>query len=154
MSNIRQQPNKGIHALFQCISNLIMKCRFTHPETQEMLEIMVLQHAVWYHEARDWIWQQEQSQLTYQSLLFHCKLLESRCKQYQKARERGHVILASITVASASSIHTDALTTSPHTHCKKCGYSHPSTKSLTYGQQCYTCSSSNHFTALCKQRRW
>ena len=122
------------------------------PKTQEMLRIMVLQHAVRYHKARDWIRQQDQSQLTYQSLPYHCKLLESRCEQYQKARERGCASLALITVALASSIHIDALTTSSHTH--KCGYSHPSTKCPAYGQQCYTFSSSNHFTALCKQRRW
>ena len=89
ISGFKQQPGEGIHALSQHISNLITQCRFTHPKTQEMLTIMVLQHAVRYHEARDWIWQQDQSQLTYQSPLSHCKLLESRCKQYQKARERG-----------------------------------------------------------------
>ena len=139
--------------LSQHISNLVTQCRFTHPKTQEMLKIMVLQHAVRYHKARDWIRKQDHSQLTYQSLLFHCKLLESRCKQYQKARDRGHADLASITVVSTSSTHTDALTTSQHTHCNKCGYSHPSTKCPAYGQQCYMHGSSNHFTALCKQRR-
>ena len=85
--------------------------------------------------------------------LSHCKLLESRCKQYQKARERGCANLASVAVASASSINTNALITSPHTHCNKCDYSHPSSKCPAYGQQCYACSSSNHFTALCKHRR-
>ena len=53
---------------------------------------MVLQHAVCYHEARDWTRQQDQSQLTYKALLSHCKLLESRCKMYQKARERETLI--------------------------------------------------------------
>ena len=97
ISDTRQQPGEGIHVSSQHISNLITKCRFPHPKTQEMLKIMVLQHTVWYHEARDWISQQDQSQLTYQALLSYCKLLESRCKQYQKARERGHADLASIT---------------------------------------------------------
>ena len=46
ISDIRQQPGKGIHALSQCISNLINKCRFPHCKTQDMLKIMVLQHAV------------------------------------------------------------------------------------------------------------
>ena len=55
ISNIRQQPSKGIHALSQLISNLITKCKFPYPKTQEMLKIMLLQHAVHYHEARDWI---------------------------------------------------------------------------------------------------
>ena len=45
--------------------------------TIEMLEIMVLQHAVRYHEARNLIRHQDQSQLTYQTLLSHCKMLES-----------------------------------------------------------------------------
>ena len=98
ISDVRQQPGKGIHVLSQHISNLITQCRFTHPKTQDMLKIMVLQHAVRYHEARDWKRQQDQSQLTYQSLLSHCKLLETRCKQYQKRRERGCTNLASITV--------------------------------------------------------
>ena len=92
--DVRQQPSNRIHALSQCISNLITQCRFTHPKTQEMLKIMVFQYAVWYHEAGDWIRQQYQFQITYQSLLSHCKLLESRCEQYQKARERGHANLA------------------------------------------------------------
>ena len=46
---------------------------------------MLLQHAVRFHEARDWICLQDQSQLTYASLLQHCKTLEQRCEQYQKA---------------------------------------------------------------------
>ena len=50
--------------------------------------------------------------------------------------------------ASASSIHADVLTTSPH--CNKCGYSHPPNKCPTIGQQCFGCSGSNHFTALCR----
>ena len=89
LSNVRQLPSEGIHALSQCICNLITQCKFPHAKTQEMLKLMVLQHVVQYHEARDWICQQDQSQLTYQSLLSHCKLLESRCEQYQKAKERG-----------------------------------------------------------------
>ena len=153
ISNIRHQPSKGIHALSQCISDLITKCRFPQPETQEILKIMVPQLAVHYHEARDWIRQQDQSELTYKALLSHCKLLESRCEMYQKAQERGHTDLASITVSSASTIHTDALTTPPHNHCNKCGYSYPHSKCPAYGQQCYARGGSNHFTALCKQRR-
>ena len=117
ISDVRQQPSEGIHALSQCISDHVTKCKFPHPETQEMLKIMVLQHAVCYHEARDWIRQQDQSQLTYKALLSHCKLLEPSCEMYQKARERGCANIASIIVASASSIHTDALTTSPHNCC-------------------------------------
>ena len=57
-----------------------------------MLKIMVLQHNVRYHEARDWIRHQDQSQLTYQALLSHCKMLKSWCEQFQKAKERGCIL--------------------------------------------------------------
>ena len=122
------------------------------PKPQKMLKLMLLQHAVWYHKARDWICQQDQSQVIYQCLLSHCRLLESRWKQYQKARERGWADLVSITTATASafSIHADALTT--QFHCNKCNYTLHPNKCPTLGQQCYTCGGSNHFTALCRQR--
>ena len=153
ISNIRQQPSERIHALSQHICDLITKSKFTHVPTQEMLKMMVLQQAVHYHEARDWIRQQDQSQLTYQALLSHCKLLELHCEQYQKARERGHTDLAAITAATVSSIHADALTVSPHNCCNKCGYSHLHTKYPVEGQQCYAFSGYNYFTALCRQWR-
>ena len=89
LSYIRQQHNKGIHALSQHICNLITKCKFPHAQTQEILKSMLLQHTVHLHEAREWFCQQDQSELTYQFLLCHSMLLESRCEQYQKARERG-----------------------------------------------------------------
>ena len=50
---------------------------------------MLLQHAVRFQEARDWIHLQDQNQLTYASLLQHCKTLEQRCEQYQKAQIKG-----------------------------------------------------------------
>ena len=55
LSDIRQQPNEGIHALSQHICNHITKCKFLHIQTQEILKIMLLQHAVCFHDARDWI---------------------------------------------------------------------------------------------------
>ena len=112
LSDVQQQPGEGIHVLSQCICDLVTKSKFAHSATQEMFKLIVLQHAVWYHEGRDWIRQQDQSQLTYQALLSHCKLLKQHCEQYQKARERGHADLASITTASASSIYMDALSLS------------------------------------------
>ena len=134
LSNVRQQPGEGIHALSQCICNLVTKWGFPLPKIQEMLKLMVLQHAVWYHEARDWIHQQDKFQLTYQSLLSHCKLLLSRYEQDQKARERGWADLASIIAAttSACSIHADAFTT--QSHCNKCNYTHPPNKCPAFGQ--------------------
>ena len=150
--DMQQQPGEGIHALSQCICNLMTKSKFMHCPTIEMLKIMVLQHAVRYHEARDWIRHQDQSQLTYQALLSHCKMLESWCEQFKKAKERGHTNLASVTTAT-SSLHMDTLSLSPKHYCKKCGYSHPQTKCPAKGQQCYyTCSGYNHFTVLCQQR--
>ena len=148
----KQQPNEGIHALSQCICNLIisasspmskpwrcwrscsysMQCASMRPETGIHL--------------------QDQSKLTYQSLLSHCKLLESRCKQYQKARERGWDDLMSISAAtaSASSIHTD--TFNIQACCNEYGYMHPPIKCPMYGQQCYTCGGLNHYTAFCRQK--
>ena len=115
-----------------------------------MLKIMVLQHVVKYHEARDWIRQQDQSQLTYQALLSHCKMLKVWCKQYQKAKERGHANLASITAAT-SSLCLDAISSSKPC-CMKCGYSHPNGTCPAKGQQCYACGGYNHYPVLCQQK--
>ena len=76
---------KGPHSLNNRITNLINNCKFTGSNTKETLKSMLLAHDIKYHEARDWIRLQDQSTLTYQSLLNHCKLLEQRCEQYQKA---------------------------------------------------------------------
>ena len=65
VSDLWQQPGEGIHALSQCICDLITKSKFMHGPTIEMLKIMVLHYTVRYHEARDWIRHQDQSQLTY-----------------------------------------------------------------------------------------
>ena len=54
-SDLQQQPGEGIHVLCQHICDLITKSKSMHAPTIEMLKIMVLQHAVRYHEARDWI---------------------------------------------------------------------------------------------------
>ena len=50
---------------------------------------MILAHAVIFHKARDWLRLQDQSTLTYQSLLQQIKLIEQRCKQCQKAQMKG-----------------------------------------------------------------
>ena len=102
-----QRPNEGIHALNTHITTLVNQCKFPDLCTKEKLKIMVLQHTVHYHEAQDWIHQQDQSQLTYQALLWQCQLLESCCKIFQKAKEKGHTELTSLRAAtsSVSSIH-------------------------------------------------
>ena len=69
LSNVCQLPNEGIHALSTLICTLVSQCKFPHPQTIEGVKIMVLQHTDQYHEARDWIWLPDESQLTYQSFL-------------------------------------------------------------------------------------
>ena len=107
MSDVRQQPNEQIHTLNTRITMLVNNCRFQDCQTTEKIKIMLLQHAIKFHEARDWIRLQDQSTLTYQSLLNHCKLLEKQCEQFQKAQQKGRTDLTTITAASAtnSSIH-------------------------------------------------
>ena len=153
LSNICQLPYDGIHALNTHIITLISQCKLSHSKTQEMLNLMVLQHAVQYHEARDWIWLQDQSQLTYKALLCHCQLQESAASSSQKAKERGLADLTFLTTvtSSASSIHTDALSTFPR--CAKCGYSQPPNKCSPQVKECYNCGSRNHYTILCRCRR-
>ena len=102
---------------------------------------MLLQHAVRYHKAHNWIWQQDQQQL---SLLSHCQLCESQCEQFKKAKDKGQADLTSCKAAttSSSSIHQDTLTT--HPRCPKCGYSYSQTnaqpiiKSATIAAACTT----------------
>ena len=68
ISDFRQEPNEGIHSISNRITNLINNCKFTDSNTKETLKLMLLAHAIKYHEARNWIRLQNQSTLTYQSL--------------------------------------------------------------------------------------
>ena len=100
---------------------------------------MLLTHAVKYHEARDWVRLQDQSKLTYQMLLNHCKCLEQRCKQFEKAQMKGRAQLTTITAASSgnSSIHQDAINKHPRKlRCSHCGYNHSKGNCPASGQQC------------------
>ena len=137
LSDVCQLPDEGVHALLTHISTLVTQCKFTHPQAQGMLKIMVLQHAMQYHEARDWIWLQDQSQLIYLPLLAQCKLLKLWCEQCQKAKEREQADLTTITAAttSASSIHANSL--SAYSCCHNCGYSHPPCQCPAQCQSCY-----------------
>ena len=54
-SHVHQLPDKSTHALNTRITALVNQYKFFNDETREMLMIMVLQHAVVYHEAQDWI---------------------------------------------------------------------------------------------------
>ena len=66
-----------------------------------------------FHEARDWICLQDPTQHTYQALLNHCKTLQQRCEQLQKAQAKDHTELITLsTVASTSFLlHQDTRTT-------------------------------------------
>ena len=64
LSDVCQLPNEVIHACLPIYPPLLPNANFPLPQTQEMLKIMVLQHTMQYHEARDWIQLQDQSQLT------------------------------------------------------------------------------------------
>ena len=125
MSDIRQQPDKQIHALNTRITKLVNNCRFQHQQTTETIKIMLLQHAIKYHEAHNWIGLQDPATITYQTLLHHCKLLKQRCEQFRKAQQKGRAELTTLRRATAtqSSIHQDAITV--NTTCHQCRHSHP-----------------------------
>ena len=125
------------------------------PIPKKTLKLMLLVHAIKYHEARDWIRLRNQSTLTYQSLLAHCKLLEQRCEQFQKAQLKGRAELTTITAAASvtSSVHQDTVTTHKKSYCTRCGYNHHKGSCPASGQQCYNCSRYGHYTALCKKTK-
>ena len=64
MSDIRQQPDEQVHALNTRITSLVTNCRFECQQTTETIKIMLLQHAIKYHEAHDWICIQDLATLT------------------------------------------------------------------------------------------
>ena len=66
-------------------------------ENKANIQTYTFQHAVKYHEARDWIHLQYQSAVTYDKLLSHCRTLETQCEQFQKAKEKGNANLTTIT---------------------------------------------------------
>ena len=76
MTDFHQQPNEHIHALNTSITILVNNCRFQDHQTKETIKPMLLQHEVKFHKARNWIRLHDQSQLTYTTLLQHCKTLE------------------------------------------------------------------------------
>ena len=125
-SDLCQLPEEVVHALSNRICAIITKCQFSSQEVKEIMKIMVLQHAVKYHEARDWIHLQDQSTLMYQSLLEHCRQLEARCEQFQQAKAQGRPHLTSMASASASnsSIHAD-VQSNTKLPFNRCGYNHP-----------------------------
>ena len=90
--DVCQHPNEGIHALNTWISTLVNQCKFFHNETKKMLKIMVLQHVVRNHEAQDWIWFQDQSQLTYSAILTHFQVCSSlNASSIERPRRRARL---------------------------------------------------------------
>ena len=156
LSDFRQEHQEGIHSLNNRITQLINNFKFTDSTTKDTLKLMLLANAVKYHEARDWVRLQDQSKLTYQMLLNHCKLLEQRCNQFKKAQMKGRAQLTTITAASSgnSSIHQDTINKHPRQlRCSCCGYNHPIGSCPPSEQQCYNCNGIGHYTALCKKPR-
>ena len=76
---------------------------------------MLLQHAIRYHEAHNWICLQDPATLNCKTLLQHCRLLEKRCKQFRKAQQKGRAELTSLATASTTntSVHQDSITAVP-----------------------------------------
>ena len=132
------------------IITLVGKCNFPLQEAKELIKLMVLQHTVKYHEARNWICLQDQSALTYQSLLNYCTQLEARCDQFKQAQVQGRAQLASITSATALQPLTMQSATTQIT-CKRCGYTHPHASCPAFNKECYNCHTKGHFTALCRK---
>ena len=155
LSDIRQQPEEQVHTLSNRIINLINNCNFQDQQTAETLKIMLLQHTIKYHEARNWIRLQDPTTLTYKTLLQHCKQLEQRCEQFKKARLKGRAELTTLANASVTqtSIHQDAITKhSSYNSCYRCGYSHVNRDCPARGQRCFKCNRLGHFSHLCKAR--
>ena len=140
LSDLQQLPDEGVHALSNRICTIITKCKFSSEEVTETMKIMVMQHAIKYHEARDWICLQDQTTLMYQSLLAHCKQLEARCEQFQQAQAQGRAHLTSVTSASSSksSIHADIQSTTKQS-CSICAYTHSCGNCPAYNHECFNC---------------
>ena len=151
-SDLCQLPEEGVHALSNRICATIAKCQFHSQEVKDIMKLMVLQHVVKYHEARDWIHLQNQSTLTYQSLLAHCTQLEARCEQFQQAKAQGRAHLTSMASdsASKSSIHTHMQSNNKQP-CNRCGYNHPCGHCPAFHKKSFNCNNTSHFTVLCRK---
>ena len=142
MSSSARGPMEASMPSTHASPTLINQCKFSNQNTREMFKIMVLQHAVWYHDAWDWLCQQDQSQLTYQTLFLQCQFLEFHCELYQKAKEKGHAEFTSLST----------VTSSAYPKCPQCGYYHSPGNCMMHGKECYRCHGCNDFTTLCQRR--
>ena len=146
--NVYQHPEEDIQALTTQFMPLANSCRFPPQWDEGDPEYHAPAACGRDHESHDWIWLQDQSKLTCQAFLSHCKLLTSQCEQYQKAKEKGWAALTSLTTAtsSASLMCQEALTTLP-----KCDYSCPLNQCPAYRRDCFNFGSLNHYTTLCQR---
>ena len=107
-----------------------------------MLKIMVMQHAVQYHEARDWICLQDQSQLTYQSVVSSIRRsrrgdeLTSWPLMQQPPQHLLYMPIPYLPMLTATNVATPTPNKCP-----------------ARGWTCYACSGLNHYTALCKWKK-
>ena len=150
LADICQFQSECIHSLSTRINTLFGKCKFPTVEIKETIKVMALHHVVKYHKTRDCIHSQDQSTLSYWSLVAHCKQLETCCEQFQQAQAKGRAHLTSITLTSAnhSSLHANAQSTTTHQSCSQCGYSHPCASYPDIRQVCYNCHSTGHSCSM------
>ena len=153
LSNVHQLTCEGIHSLSTHICTLVTQCKFSHSQTKEALKIMALQHAVWYHEARDWIWFQDQSpsHLHFPShpLQVAWVVMQAVPKGQGEGKGWPHLCNCSNLNSLLSACWCPQLL--PQLQQVWC--SHPQNKCPAKGQNCYNCSRCNHYTALCKSRK-
>ena len=91
LSHLHQLPDEGIHSLNTCINTLVqISQKFTIKETWETIKLMFLQHAIKYHEARNWICLPESKHpdLT-MSPEAHCKQFEQCCEAVAASQSSG-----------------------------------------------------------------
>ena len=152
LSDLCQLPVEGEHALSNRICATIAKCQVSTLEVKEIMNIILLQHAVKYHEAKEWIHLLDQSTLMYQSILAHYRQLETRCKQFQQAQAQGRAHLTSLASASASksSIHVNLESNTKQPY-DRCGYNHSHRHCPAFNRKCSNCNNTCHFTTLCRK---
>ena len=149
--DVHQKTDESIHPQSTHITELIINSKFTNNHTTETLKLILLQHAIKYHEACAWLFQQNQVILTYCSLLTHSKTLETWSEQYKKAKGKGCARLTAIKAATStwSSIHQDTLNT--QCKCSKCVYSHRKGSCPAFNNECCNCGGRNNFITLCRK---
>ena len=76
-SDLQQKPDGSIYSFSTHIIQLTNSCQFSKSDTKKALKIIILQHKVKYHKARDWFNLQDYSTLPYDKLLSHCRTLET-----------------------------------------------------------------------------